>query len=114
MGNIHASYSDFPPAHIPEPCRQPGNRRFAAAGRSHQSCDFALFCGKGNILQHGFPRVVGKAYMIESNIISLVGKLGISLLNRMIEDFIHTGDIGAGADNRRQILQRPLQRVVKP
>ena len=35
-------------------------------------------------------------------------------LNGMIEDFIHAGDIGTGADDRRQILQRPLQRVVEP
>ena len=52
--------------------------------------------------------------MVEGNIISLVGKFGISLLDRMVEDLIHTGDIGARADNRRQILQCPLQRVVKP
>ena len=52
--------------------------------------------------------------MVECNIIAFVGKPVLSLLNGMIEDFIHSGDIGAGADNRRQILQRPLQRIVKP
>ena len=52
--------------------------------------------------------------MVEGNIISLIGKFGIALLDRMVEDFIHTGDIGTCADNRRQILQRSLQRIVKP
>jgi len=52
--------------------------------------------------------------MTEGNIISLVGERAFSLLNRVIENFIHAGDIGAGTDNRRQILQRPLQWVVKP
>ena len=44
--------------------------------------------------------------MVKDNIIAFVGKPGISLLNRMVEDLIHTGDVGAGADNCRQILQR--------
>ena len=52
--------------------------------------------------------------MVEGNVIAFVGKSVFSLLNRMIEDFIHAGDISAGADNRRQILQRPLQRIVEP
>lgn len=52
--------------------------------------------------------------MVEGNIVAFVGERAFSLLNGMIEDFIHAGDIGTGADDRRQILQRPLQRVVEP
>ena len=32
----------------------------------------------------------------------------------MVKDFIHPGNIGSGADHRRQILQGALQRVVQP
>ena len=52
--------------------------------------------------------------MVEGNVIAFVGECAFSLLNGVVEDFIHAGDIGAGADNRRQILQRPLQRVIEP
>ena len=41
--------------------------------------------------------------MIKDNIIALIGKPVITLLNGMIEDFIHAGDIGARADYRRQV-----------
>ena len=52
--------------------------------------------------------------MIKRNVIALVGELIFPLLDRMVKDFIHPGNIGSGADHRRQILQGALQRVVQP
>ena len=52
--------------------------------------------------------------MVKDDIIAFVGEMIVTLLNGMIEDFIHAGDIGACADYCRQILKCALQRVIKP
>ena len=52
--------------------------------------------------------------MIKNDIVSFVGKPVFSVLDGMIEDLVHSADIGPGTYNSRQILQRSLQRIVKP
>ena len=52
--------------------------------------------------------------MVKGNVIPLIGKAGFALLNGMVKDFIHTGDICPGGNYRRQILQRPLQGIIEP
>ena len=46
--------------------------------------------------------------MVKDNVIAFVEKPVIALLNGMVEDFIHTGDIGACADHRCKILKCAL------
>ena len=114
FGNVHATHGDRPLTGIPKSCGQPRNSRLAAAGRPHQCRDFPLLSGKGNIFQHSFSCMVCKSHSIEDNIIAIVGQRDVTLLQRMVQDLIHTGDIGASADDRRQILQCALQRIIKP
>ena len=68
FGNLHAAHGDAALLVIPEPCRQPGNGSFSAAGGTHQCRDPALLCGKGNIPQHRFAGVIGKAHMVEQDV----------------------------------------------
>ena len=51
--------------------------------------------------------------MVKDNIIPLIGKPITALLDRMIENFIHTGNVGSCTDDCRKILERALQRVIQ-
>ena len=51
--------------------------------------------------------------MVKDNIIALVGKPVAALLDWMIENLIHTGNIGSCTDDCRKILERALQRVIQ-
>ena len=51
--------------------------------------------------------------MVKDNIIAFVRKSVIALLDGVIEDFVHAGDIGARANHCRQILKRALQWIIK-
>ena len=50
--------------------------------------------------------------MVKDNIIPLIGKPVAALLDRMIENFIHTGNVGSCTDDCRKILECALQRVI--
>ena len=52
--------------------------------------------------------------MVKGDVAALVGKPGFSLLNGMVQDFVHPGDVGAGGNDRRQVLQSALEGVVEP
>ena len=52
--------------------------------------------------------------MVEGDIIASIGEPAAALLDGMIEDLVHAGDIGARADDGRQVLQRALQRIIQP
>ena len=47
--------------------------------------------------------------MVKDNIISLIGKSVATLLDRVIENLIHTGNIDSCIDNCRKILECALQ-----
>ncbi len=51
--------------------------------------------------------------MFEGNIAAQIGKRIAAFLGGMAENFVHSGDIRAGADDGRQVLQRALQRIVQ-
>ena len=51
--------------------------------------------------------------MVEHDVAALVGQTAVALLDGMVKNLIHPRDVGAGADDGRQILQRALQRVVQ-
>ena len=61
---------------------------------------------------YGFSGIVGKPNMVKDNIIPLIGKPVAALLDRMIENFIHTGNVGSCTDDCRKILECALQRVI--
>ena len=103
----------FPSLPYPEPCSQPGYGCFSAARWADQSRNLSLFCRKGNIFQYGFSGIVGKPNMVKDNITPLIGKPVTALLDRMIENLIHTGNVGSCTDDCRKILECALQRVIQ-
>ena len=111
-GYIHASHGNLSSVNIPEPCCQPGYGCFSAARWADQSRNLSLFCRKGNIFQYGFSGIIGKPDMVKDNIIPLIGKPITALLDGMIENFIHTGNVGSCTDDCRKILECALQRVI--
>src|SRR5699024_433348 len=104
-GNIHAAHSDPAPVGVPETGRQAGDRGLAAAGGAYQRGDFALAGGETDVPQHGFAGVVGETYVGKADVTAPVGELPDALLDGMVEDLFHTGNVGTGADDRRQVLQ---------
>ena len=50
--------------------------------------------------------------MVKDNIIPLFGKPVTALLDGMIENLIHSGNVGSCTDDCRKILERALQRVI--
>ena len=113
-GNLHAAHGDAALLVVPEPCCQSGNGGLAAAGGSHQCRDLPLLCGKGDIPQHRFAGVVGKAHMVEHDIAALIGQLLAAGLQGSVQNLVHPPHIGAHGNDRRQILQRALHRVIHP
>ena len=51
--------------------------------------------------------------MVKDNIIPLIGKPVTALLDRMIENLIHSGNVGSCTDDCRKILERALQRIIQ-
>ena len=52
--------------------------------------------------------------MVKLHVTALVGQLGGPLLDGVVQNLVHPGDVGAGADDSSQILQGPLKRIVQP
>src|SRR5699024_6853525 len=113
LGYIHTSHGNLSSVNIPEPCSQPGYGCFSAAGWFDQSRNLSLLCRKGDIFQYSFSGIVGKSDMVKDNIIPLIGKPVAALLDGMIENLIHTGNVGSCTDDCRKILERALQRVIQ-
>ena len=76
--------------------------------------DLPLPGGEGNVPQNRLTGVIGKAHMVKCNIVSFVGQAVIPLLDGVVKNFIHPGNVGTGGDHRRQILQGALKRVIQP
>ena len=114
LGNVHPPHGDPPLVQIPEPGGQPGDGGLSPARGPHQSGDLPLLGREGDVPEDLLPRVVGKAHVIEDDVAPSVGEGGGPLLDGVVQDLPHPGDVGAGADDGRQVLQRRLEGIIQP
>ena len=87
-GNIHAAYLNRAPCDVPQSGGKPGAGAFAGAGGADQRRDLALPGGEADVLQDVLF-VIGKAHMVEYDIVAFGLEGFRPLRRRCIVDLVH-------------------------